>query len=108
MFFAHQAAEKVLKGAYWEIRREEPPWKHDLIRCLGGIEMSGVAIPSGIKVAVEKLQPMFEATRYPSGDMDEPIPADAVLDSDARLAIRLAEEVITWVRELVEQPPSEA
>ena len=101
--FAHQAAEKALKGAYWCLRGEELPWKHDLVRCTDLLSERIGAPPSGVQEAVERLQPVYDESRYPSGNVNEPIPADLIGREDAEAAVRLAEEVIAWVRVLLQQ-----
>jgi HEPN domain-containing protein len=103
--YAHQAAEKALKAACWYLRGEEPPWRHDLVRCADLIAERMGAVPGNVQAAVEQLQPMFDESRYPSGNVSEPIPAELIDQRDADLAIKLAEEVMAWVRTLLQRPP---
>lgn len=102
--FAHQAAEKALKAAYWHIRGEEPPWNHDLVKCSNRVAESAGGIPAAVEAAIEELQPIFEQSRYPSGNINEPIPAEMVSEEDARRSLRLAKEVMSWVEPLLQQP----
>ena len=67
--YAHQAGEKALKAACWHLRAEEPPWRHDLVRCVDLIAERVGAIPTSVQAAVEQLQPMFDESRYPSGNV---------------------------------------
>lgn len=99
--YAHQAAEKALKAGCWLLRNEEPPWKHDLVRCLDLLSVRTDDVPSSVRLAVEQLQPLFDATRYPSGNAEEPIPADLIDRDEAERGIRQSEEVVEWVRELL-------
>ena len=103
--FAHQGAEKALKAACWHLRAEEPPWRHDLVRCDDLVAECTGGLPPEIERAVGQLQPLFEASRYPSGNANEPIPADLIGEGDATASIRSAEGVMEWVQMLLQQPP---
>lgn len=103
---AHQAAEKSLKGACWHLRGEEPPWKHGLQHIAELLVEDPQSIPRRVQEAIALLNPVLERTRYPSGDVDEPIPSDLVGEDVARAAIESAEEVTTWTRELLRRPPN--
>jgi HEPN domain-containing protein len=103
--FAHQAAEKALKAAHWHLRAEEPPWRHDLDVTLRRLAERAVVVPSDVIAAIDGLRPIFEESRYPSGDVSDPIPADLITEGTARRSVELAEEVMTWVRDLLQQPP---
>lgn len=101
---AHQAAEKALKAAVWSISGKEPPWKHPL-RLLAELLVSDPSqIPPAIATAIAALNPIFELSRYPSGDVSDPIPADMITDSIALDAIAAAEEVMAWVSRLIARP----
>lgn len=103
--FAHQAAEKALKAAHWHLRAEEPPWRHDLLVCTALVGKYADGVPPNVLAAVAELQPVFDASRYPSGDVAEPIPADLITEPDAQRAVSLAEEVRAWVQTLLQRPP---
>jgi HEPN domain-containing protein len=103
--FAHQAAEKALKAAHWHLRAEEPPWRHDLLVCAALVGDHAEGVPSNVLAAVAELQPVFEASRYPSGNAAEPIPADLITELDAQRAVGLAEEVRAWVQTLLQRTP---
>jgi HEPN domain-containing protein len=103
---AHQAAEKALKAAHWHLRAEEPPWHHDLAKCTERVVERASAIPPEVDAAISRLEPMFERSRYPSADTSQPIPADLIGEAEARDAIVSAQEVMTWVQMLLQQPPS--
>ncbi|MCL5961757.1 MAG: HEPN domain-containing protein [Chloroflexi bacterium] len=106
--YAHQAAEKSLKAAYWHLRAEEPPWNHNLTKIAERVAEVAGGLPDAVAHAVTRLEPLFEQTRYPSGDVQEPIPAELVGEREARSAIKKAEEVLIWVRELLQLPPQRA
>ncbi len=105
---AHQAAEKALKAAHWHLRAEEPPWKHDLLACAARVGEYAGGVPPDVLAARARLQPVFEESRYPSGDVAEPIPADPITELDAQEVSRgngLAEEVRAWAQTLLQRPP---
>ena len=100
---AHQAAEKALKAAVWSAGGHEPPWKHSL-RQLAELAVSEPSqIPAAVTGAIATLNPIYEKTRYPSGDVTDPIPADLINDTVAQDAIGAAEEIMSWVRGLTRQ-----
>lgn len=57
--FAHQGAEKELKAACRHLRAEEPPWRHDLVRCADLVAESTGGLPPEVERAVAQLQPLF-------------------------------------------------
>jgi len=57
--FAHQAAEKALKAAFWYLRAEEPPWNHDIVRCAALVAERARGLPDTVEAAVEQMQPLF-------------------------------------------------
>lgn len=105
---AQQAAEKALKAAHWHLLGKEPPWSHDLASLAEQFTAQVEQIPRGVHAAIALLDPLFERTRYPSGRAEEPIPADLVGEEDARTAIQSAEEVMAWVRTLLQDQPGKA
>lgn len=105
---AHQEAEKALKAAHWHLRAEEPAWGHRLADVADRMSERVGELPGAIDRAIGQLEPMYEQTRYPSGRVDEPIPAQLVQESDARVAIGAAEEVMAWAKDLLQRPPGRA
>ncbi len=103
---AHQAAEKSLKAACWHLRGEEPPWKHGLEHFADLLTEDPEDVPGKVRAAIGLLNPVFEQTRYPSGDVDEPIPSDLVAEDVARVALESAEEVMAWTRALLQEAPN--
>lgn len=106
--FAHQATEKALKAAHWHLRGEEPPWNHRLPEIAERVAECTGPLPTAVDDALDRLEPLFEQTRYPSGDITEPIPAELVGEPEAAAAIQNAEKVIEWVRKLLQRPPRKA
>jgi HEPN domain-containing protein len=90
------------------VRGQEPPWGH-LLRQLADLAVaSPEEIPAAVYQAVDRLQPIFGETRYPSGRTSEPIPAELVSESVAHEALESAEEVMAWVRTLLQGRPAKA
>lgn len=102
---AHQAAEKALKAAHWHLRAEEPEWGHRLIGVAARVAEEAGGLPPGMEAALGMLAPVFEWTRYPSAQLDQPIPALLVQPGDAQAAIQAALEVMAWARELLRRKP---
>jgi len=105
VFLAHQAAEKSLKAAGWHLRGEEPPWKHGLDHAAQLLVDDPRAIPATVSAAISVLNPIVEQTRYPSGNVADPIPSDLVPEHVAQAAIEAAQEVMAWARLLLQEKP---
>jgi HEPN domain-containing protein len=105
LYFAHQSAEKALKAAHWHLRAEEPPWIHNLRQCAELVSEAAGGIPIGIQDGIDAVQPTYDQSRYPDGEADGPLPFNLVRESDASQGLRLAEEVSTWVEQLLQRPP---
>lgn len=99
-YLAHQATEKALKGACWVVRREEPPWKHSLRQLAELLVDDPSQLPEGVTAGIAIRNPILEQTRYPSGNIADPIPSDLFDEVSARDALAAADEVILWVRQL--------
>jgi len=96
---AHQATEKALKGACWRVRGEQPPWKHSLRQLAELLVDDPKQLPESLVAAIAILNPILEQTRYPSGNVADPIPSDWVDETSARDALAAANEVILWTRQ---------
>lgn len=95
-FHAQQAVEKSLKALLLH-RRVDFPFTHDLAELLDTMADAGIEVPAEIADA-DSLTPYAVETRYPGfwGDIAE---------GDVAEALRLAEAVLRWVEEQIEQPP---
>lgn len=106
--FAHEAAEKALKGAYWHLLAGEPPWTHQLAGVAASLATAaggaGGTVPEEITVAMGILMASWEESRYPSGNVDDPIPADMVDTTEATEAVEHAEKVIAWAGTFLQLP----
>jgi len=97
-FKAHQVAGKALKALLWGVGR--PRIGHSLVHLLQHIvEVLGVTPPDEVVYACTVLSKFYTPTRYPDV-WSEGIPEDYYSRREAEEAIRLASEVIEWVREL--------
>ena len=105
---AHQAAEKALKAAHWHLKGQEPAWKHSLMAMADVLVADYGDIPTRVREALSLLAPIYEHSRYPSGNVNDPIPADAIETDVAQAAIKAAEDVMTWVGPLLKEPPERA
>ena len=104
VFFGEQAAEKGLKAAYWHLLAEEPGWNHQLDRLATALGEVAGGIPDYVSEAITGLLAVFETTRYPSPDVNEPIPADLIAEGDAKISVAHAEKVMIWVESLLKLP----
>jgi len=95
-FKAHQAAEKALKALLWGCGK--PGIRHTLPKLLENIKELGVKVPEKIKENCIRLSKYYTITRYPDV-WENGIPEDYFTVNEAREAIKMAEEVIKWVKD---------
>ena len=95
-FDAQQAAEKAIKAVLLR-RRIRFPHVHDIGTLLGLIEEHGDVVPAHIKEGA-RLTRFAVQTRYPT--LAEPVTAE-----EYRKAVSLAEAVLTWAEEQVQNTP---
>ena len=93
-FHAQQAAEKALKAVYlycsWTFR-----YVHDLEELITGLRQNGLRVPEAVEDAVVLTSYAFEA-RYPGL-------AEPVSEEEYRQAIELAQTVVRWAEQIIEQ-----
>lgn len=94
-FHAHQAAEKALKAAIVELRRELPPHIHNLVRLA---DILGIR-DEEILEALRRLNPHYRVARYP--DAANGVPMEVYSEAIASELVLLAERVVSWVREAI-------
>ena len=104
VFFAEQAEEEGLKAAHWHLLAEEPPWTHQMDRVAASVAEKSGGMHPGILLAISELMSGLERSRYPSGNVDEPIPVELVDETNAKAAVGHAEAVMAWVDSLRQQP----
>ncbi|MBI4024238.1 MAG: HEPN domain-containing protein [Verrucomicrobia bacterium] len=93
-FQAQQAAEKSIKAVY-QSKKLVFRYTHNIEELLTHLERSGVVIPDQIKAASELTHYAVEA-RYPA--LTEP-----VSEEEYHEAIRLAEAVVEWAGQMIQQ-----
>jgi len=91
-FDAQQATEKALKGL---LLFHKIPFRfvHDIAELLTVLEQNGISLPESIQASAELSDYAVEA-RYPG--LMEPITED-----EYKEAIEMAEEVVSWVENLI-------
>lgn len=96
-FHAHQAAEKALKAAIIELKRELPPKIHNLIALARRLGVDDEEILE----ALRRLNPHYRVSRYP--DAANGVPMDVYSERIAGELIELSERVLSWVKRLLEK-----
>ncbi len=91
-FLCQQAAEKYLKARYIKEKRKNPPRTHYLDKL--GQELN---TPSHIRELLFELSEDYMLTRYP--DVAWAIPAEEYTLEDAEHKLKVAGEIINWVKE---------
>jgi HEPN domain-containing protein len=104
VYFSEQATEKALKAAHWHLLAEEPSWTHELESLSAKLAEGIGEVPVDVFTAIGQLAAGIEQARYPSGHVDDPIPADLVSETDAVSTIERAEQVVTWAESLLRRP----
>ena len=100
-FHAQQAGEKVLKALWYS--RGLDPWGHSVQKLIEDLE---AADPrdferiSHLRRDAATLDRFYIPTRYPNG-LPDLTPDQAFFEEDARLAIRLCEDIIRHVASLL-------
>lgn len=93
VFFSQQCAEKALKAGCIELLREFPS-RHNLIELARMLNAS-----EEILKYARELNPEYLVTRYI--DAANGIPAEMYDEDSARLHLRCAEEILQWVKKLL-------
>jgi len=91
-FDAQQAAEKALKGL---LLFQKIPFRfvHDIAELLTVLEQNGISLPESIRASAELSDYAVEA-RYPG-------PMEPITEDEYKEAIEMAEEVVSWVEDLI-------
>lgn len=93
-FLAHQAVEKLLKGAWIQTRRTRPPATHYLKELGEGLGAPGPLVPKLLF-----LNPDYTVARYP--DAANGIPYELYDEATARAKVEAAEEIARWIEALI-------
>jgi len=98
-FYCHQAVEKILKGYYWYIKQEEPPYTHNLLKLSKESGIDNLANDSQKKL-IDILMPLNIEARYP----DEKMRIMKTLnDSKSEKIYKETEEIVIWIHKLITQ-----
>lgn len=104
VFHSAQAAEKAVKAAHWHLLAEEPKWTHQTDELASAVAGPAGGIPGGAWQAIIQLLSAQVVTRYPSSNINMPIPSDLIDEAAATAAVDRATEVLEWVRSLLQLP----
>lgn len=91
VFLAQQAVEKGLKALYLERVHEMPPRTHNINRMAAELD-----VPEKYLDGIRNLSTEYITTRYP--DAAYGLPAEIYDEDIASDHVRLAKEVITWIK----------
>ena len=94
-FLAQQSAEKILK-AFLIKNGDNTIWGHSVADLVDDCSHIDVSFEELFKIA-GPLDKYYIPTRYPDG-LPGGIPSNAYIDDDAKMAIKMAEEVISFVK----------
>ena len=98
-FYCHQSVEKILKGYFLNIKQEEPPYTHNLIKLSreSGIDEQ---LSKDQKNIINILMPLNIEARYP----DEKLAILKTLDSHKSKEIyNGTADLIKWIQKLILQ-----
>lgn len=90
-FLSQQAVEKYLKGAWIHFKKQMAPHTHSL-----GELGSGLDVPHGLQRNLKSLTPDYTVARYP--DAANGVPFEMYDEEIAREKVKMASEVIQWLR----------
>jgi HEPN domain-containing protein len=93
-FLAHQAVEKLLKGAWIEVKRARPPASHYLKELGEGLGIPGTLVPKLLY-----LNPDYTVARYP--DAANGVPYELYDEPTARAKVEAAREIAAWIEDLI-------
>jgi len=86
-FYSHQAAEKALKAAHIEVKREPPPRTHNIVELGSGLGFSNLMDD------LMELNPEYTVSRYPNAANG--VPAHMYNEVIAQRHLKRAERVLT-------------
>lgn len=93
-FLANQAVEKLLKGAWIEVKRSRPPGTHYLKELGQGLDAPATLVPKLLY-----LNPDYTIARYP--DAANGVPYELYDEPTARAKVDAAEEIARWIEALI-------
>jgi len=98
-FYCHQAVEKILKGYFYFIRKEDPPYTHNLLKLS---KDSGIdeLISEKQRNHIDMLMPLNIEARYPDDKMAIMKTLD---DTKSKSIYNQTEEIVKWIQKLITQ-----
>lgn len=96
-FMCHQAIEKILKGYYWKIVKEEPPYIHNL-SILSKRSHLYDDFSEDQKNFLDYLEPLNIRGRYPR---DKAELLSVLTDEKSKLILTQTEDLYKWIRKLL-------
>jgi HEPN domain-containing protein len=93
-FLAHQAVEKLLKGAWIEVKHARPPATHYLKELGQGLGASAALVSK-----LMYLNPDYTIARYP--DAANGVPYELYDEPTARAKVNAGEEIARWIETLI-------
>ncbi len=91
-FFSQQAVEKGFKALFISKFKKSAPRTHDLTSLCDKLNT-----PEKVRLAAERLTPTYIFTRYP--EVAEKVPAKFYSQEQASDFLKLAREVLQWIKE---------
>jgi len=96
-FYSQQAVEKILKALFFIVKRENPPYIHTVTELYRILKEADFNLPSELENQLYVLNKYYTITRYP--DAANGLPSEAVDKIEAERALKIAEEVLEYVKE---------
>jgi len=100
-FYAQQAVEKALKALFFVVRKEDPPKIHTITELYLLLNEGGFKLPKELEDQIYIFNKYYTITRYP--DAANGLPRDSVDRIEAERAVRLAKEVLKYVRSWIRE-----
>ena len=99
-FFSQQGVEKALKAMFFVVKRQEPPKLHTVTELYWELKESGFSLPERLEKELFVLNKYYTVSRYP--DAANGLPSESIDEEEARRALRIAKEVIEYVKKFAE------
>ncbi|MHA1269163.1 MAG: HEPN domain-containing protein [Candidatus Helarchaeota archaeon] len=93
-FYCEQAIQKLLKASWIQIKKMYPPKTHNIARL--GNQLNA---PQEIISLLKRIGPFYMISRYP--DAVNGIPSEMIDKNIAEEIIRMTEEVINWIEQII-------
>jgi HEPN domain-containing protein len=98
-FYCHQSVEKIIKGYYWLVKNEEPPYTHNLLKLAGSSGLDQL-MDDRQRDTIDELMPLNIEARYPDEKEELYKTLDASLTKDL---YKRTSEIIEWIQGLLKK-----